>query len=400
MTERIYYTDPACREFVATVTTAFVHQGQAAVCLDRTAFYPTSGGQPFDTGTLGNRRVVDVIDDAPRIIHLLDAPLEPGAMVAGSVDWSRRFDHMQQHTGQHILSAALERLTANPTLSFHMGSDVSTIDLANVLEPGDMERVEIEANRIVWDDTPVAIRFVSQEESQRLQLRKESARTGTLRLIDIDGCDLSACGGTHVRRTGAVGVIAITAVERFKGGTRVGFACGRRALHAYGLLRSVVATCTETLAVSEPEVPTAIGRLQLEVKQLRKTVKDLRQTLSGHEAAALLEGAQAIAGVKVIARDLEGYDASALKAMVSAMVGTSGVMVALFTTEEPIQLVIGRSADVEVDASAILRTLTQQYGGKGGGKADLAQGGGLSGDVRQIVWTAAGLLEDACGKRA
>jgi alanyl-tRNA synthetase len=159
MTERIYYTDPTCREFSAMVTASVVHDGRPAVCLDRTAFYPTSGGQPFDTGTLATSRVMDVLDVDDRVLHVLDAPLAEGAVAAASIDWARRFDHMQQHTGQHILSAAFERLSDNPTISFHMGTDVSTIDVAREVKPLDLERAEAEANRVVWDDTGVVIRF-------------------------------------------------------------------------------------------------------------------------------------------------------------------------------------------------------------------------------------------------
>jgi alanyl-tRNA synthetase len=399
MTERIYYTDPSCRDFTSRVTASFVHEGRPAVCLDRTAFYPTSGGQPFDTGTLDACRVVDVIDLDDRVIHVLDRPLATGTVAAAVIDWDRRFDHMQQHTGQHILSAAFEQISSSPTVSFHMGTDVSTIDLAREVSSTDVDRAEAEANRVIWDDAAVVIRFVSTEEASRLPLRKEPARSGVLRLIDIPGFDLSACGGTHVRRTGEVGIVAIVGTERFKGGSRVSFACGARALRSHRTLRTAVADSIRVLSVVPAELPAAIARLQDENKEQRKALKELRQTLAVHEGERLLEGAQTMNGVRLVVHALDGHDAQTLKSMATAMAASQHTVVALFTAMSPAQVVIARSADVGVDAASTLRTLIEQYGGKGGGKPDMAQGGGLSGDIRQMVWTAAGLLEAALGER-
>jgi len=239
MTLRLYYTDPSLQAFDAVVVGVERRDDRLLVTLDRTAFYPTSGGQPFDTGTLGGLRVIDVIDaDDASIAHVLNLEpgtwnveqWNPGVAVHGLVDWPRRLDHMQQHTGQHVLSAAFDRLFGVRTVSFHLGAAVSTIDLARELTPVEIAAGETEANRIVWEDRPVGVRFATAEEAAQLPLRKESGREGTLRLIDVDGFDLSACGGTHVARTGAIGVIAVASWERFKGGQRIEFLCGGRAL--------------------------------------------------------------------------------------------------------------------------------------------------------------------------
>ena len=196
MTERLYYTDPYQTEFEAVVERAEPRGGHLAVVLNRTAFYPTSGGQPYDTGTISGAAVVDVIDtEAGAIEHLVEGRLEAGQSVHGAIDWARRFDHMQQHTGQHVLSAAFDRLHGARTISFHLGRDTSTIDLEREVSPALIAAAEDEANRIVWQNDPVAIRFVSDEEAARLPLRKPPAREGTLRLIEIAGFDLSACGG-------------------------------------------------------------------------------------------------------------------------------------------------------------------------------------------------------------
>src|SRR5258706_4845635 len=228
MTDRLYYHDPYLREFEATVLETTIHEGKTEVVLDRAAFYPTSGGQPFDVGTLSGARVLDVVDtDDGRILHIVDCAPD-GASVKGAIDWPRRFDHMQQHTGQHVLSAAFDRLLKARTESFHLGADCSTIDLARELSAAEIVRGEDEANRVVWEDRPLAIRFAGPDEIAKLPLRKESKREGTLRLIDVQDFDLSACRGTHVSRTGAIGMIAVAATERFRGGSRVTFLCGGR----------------------------------------------------------------------------------------------------------------------------------------------------------------------------
>jgi alanyl-tRNA synthetase len=176
VTQRIYYTEPACRSFDAVVTAVVEHEGAPALVLDRTAFYPTSGGQPFDTGSLGSSAVLNTIDDGEDVVHVVSAPVGVGAAVHGEIDWVRRFDHMQQHTGQHVLSAAFDRLLDNRTMSFHMGVEVSTIDLAREVSPADVERSVDEANRVVWENRAVTIRFVSPDEAARLPLRKEPVR--------------------------------------------------------------------------------------------------------------------------------------------------------------------------------------------------------------------------------
>ena len=295
MTERIYYTDPYAAEFDATVVTIEPVAGVAtrhAVVLDRTAFYPTSGGQPFDTGTLGGARVVDVVDeDDGRIVHVVEGEV-PGGRVRGRIDWPRRFEHMQQHTGQHVLSAAFDRLLQVRTVSFHLGTTSSTIDLAREVAAGEIARAELEANRIVWEDRPVTIRFADADEAAKLSLRKESKREGVLRLIDVDAFDVSACGGTHVARTGAIGIIAVAGSEKFKGGTRLEFLCGGRALAGFHALGDSVAASVRLLSVLPAELPAAIERQQSDARDLRRQVKDLQTRLAGHEAAALADAAE------------------------------------------------------------------------------------------------------------
>ena len=404
MTERIYYLDPACVTFDAVVTRSLEHDGRPAVVLDRTAFYPTSGGQPFDTGTLDGVAVIETVDAGDDVVHVLGDRLGEGRRVHGAIDWSRRLDHMQQHTGQHVLSAAFDLLFDNRTVSFHMGTETATIDLARELTFSDVERAVDEANRIVWEDRPVSIRFVSAEEAARLPLRKEPAREGPLRLIDVDGFDLSACGGTHVARTGGIGLVATVGTERFRSGLRVTFVCGGRALRALRNYRDVVAGAVRVLSVVPQELPAAVEKLQAEAKDLRKSLGRVQEALAVHEAARLRTEAAAArpaagllqsAAAEPIVAVLQGWDAAGLKAIATAVVMEPAAVVALISASQPAHVVIARSRDARADANKVLRQLLDRFGGRGGGKPDLAQGGGVNGDPQEIAAAARDLLTAA-----
>lgn len=403
VTERLYYAEPSRTEFDATVIAAERDGDRVRVFLDRTAFYPTSGGQPFDMGTLTVVQqpgtpgtavaVLDVIDgDDGRIVHVVEGELPVGATVAGRVDWPRRFDHMQQHTGQHVLSAAFDRLFGIRTESFHLGSAVSTIDLGMPVGPSEIARALAEANRIVWDDRPVAIRFVTAEEAAALPLRKEPVRDGTLRLIDIQEYDLSACGGTHVARTGAIGMIGVTAWEKFRGGVRVTFVCGGRALDLFASQRDAITSSVRVLSVLPEELPTAIERLQLENKELRRTIKDQQGRLADYEAAAVAARGLPGRGGTAVIEALEGYDANGLRMLASAITSRPGYAVVLVSSMTPATVVVARSKDVNLDAAAVLKTLTERFGGRGGGRPDMAQGGGLAGEIAEIIAAARAAL--------
>lgn len=375
MADRLYYTDARCLTFDASVTACTAAGDHYEVQTAATAFYPTSGGQPHDTGHLGAAAVVDVIDDDTRgIVHVVDCPLEVGAVVEGRVDWPRRFDHMQQHTGQHVLSAAFEASCGARTESFHLGTTSCTIDLAREVTPAEISAAEAAACDVVWQDRPVTVRFASEAEAAALPLRKESQRTGTLRLVDIEDYDLSACGGTHVERTGMIGIIAVAGWERSKGGSRIEFVCGRRALASHGRLRDEVATLVRQLTVAPHELSDAVSRMQTEARTLRKQVSTLQQALAEAEASALVDGAEDVGPFRrvVVARD--GWDAAAVKALASALVATPGLVAVVIGSGTPAPLVVARSADVAFDAGACVKALTAATGGRGGGRPDLGQG--------------------------
>jgi alanyl-tRNA synthetase len=385
MTHRLYYTEPYLRAFEATVARVDRRDDRLMVTLDRTAFYPTSGGQPFDTGRLGTLPVVEVVDEEDgSITHVLEPKLELGTqklevdqVVHGEIDWERRFDHMQQHSGQHVLSAAFDKLFAVRTVSFHLGGAVSTIDLAREMSPAEIAAAEAEANRIVWEDRPVTVRFVDAEQAARLPLRKEPARGGTLRLIDVEGFDLSACGGTHVARTGGIGAIAVASWERFKGGQRLEFLCGRRALDGYRRLRDTVTASVRLLSVLPAELPPAIERLQADAKEQKRALDALQRDLAGYRADELAAGAEVTATCRLVAHAVDA-DANSLKALAAAIVARPGFLVVLVSSSMPALAVIARSADVDVSAQKLLASLMAEFGGRGGGRPEMAQGGGLA----------------------
>jgi alanyl-tRNA synthetase len=392
VTDRLYYTDPYATEFDAQVIAVESHDGRPAAILDRTAFYPTSGGQPFDTGVLGDAAVVDVVDRADDVIlHVLDRTIPPGS-VHGKIDWARRFEHMQQHTGQHILSAAFDRLFRVRTESFHLGSQSSTIDLARAVSVLEIGAAEDEANRIVWEDRPIAIRFADAAEAAALPLRKESTRGGRLRLVEVTDFDISACGGTHVARTGGVGAIAIASSERFRGGSRLEFVCGVRALRAFRVLRDAIAASVRLVSALPGELPAGIERLQADAKENRRQLKDAQARLAGFEAAALAGRAAVHGDARVVVEALEGWDQGGLKIISSTIVTRSGHIAVLFSTPAPSAVVIARAEDSSFDSAAAMRRLIQEFGGKGGGRPDLAQGGGLQATPEALVAFARGFF--------
>ena len=385
MTERLYYINAYLTEFDASILEVVrTADGGTAAILDRTGFYPTSGGQPFDTGTLGDSRVIDVVDrDDGVVLHVIEGTITPGP-THGRIDWERRFEHMQQHTGQHVLSAAFERTCQARTVSFHLGAASATIDLAQEVSPPQIAAAELMANQVVWEDRPVSIRFVDESEAANLPLRKEPRRSGTLRIVEIDGFDLSACGGTHVSRTGAIGNISVGSFERFRGGTRIEFRCGIRTLRSYRLLRDTASAAARLLSTGVEELPAATERLQGEISEGRRRFKQLQERLAAHEANALAdrpENRKALAVVEA----LDGWDANGLKAVAAGIAERPGYAAILASTSEPVAVVVARAANRALDAAAIVKALTAKYGGRGGGRPELAQGGGLNAPAAEIV---------------
>jgi alanyl-tRNA synthetase len=300
---------------------------------------------------------------------------------------------MQQHTGQHVLSAAFEHVCEARTESFHLGTVASTIDLAREVSASQIAAAELAANRIVWEDRPVLVRFVDEGEAVSLPLRKEPKRSGTLRIVEIEAFDLSACGGTHVARTGSVGNIAVSSSERFRGGSRIEFRCGIRALSGYRSLRDSLSAAGRLLSTAPEDVPQAIDRLLTEAKTARTRVKDVQGQLAAHEAAAIVARATAVDGVVQILERLDGWDMAGMKTVATAIAERPSHVAVLIDSAMPASIVVARAADVKADAGALVKAIAAKFGGKGGGRPELAQGGGLKAPADEILQFVRGELD-------
>jgi alanyl-tRNA synthetase len=404
-TERLYYQDSRLLEFDARVVSlSELDYGQIAVTLDRTAFYPTGGGQPTDTGTLGDARVVDCIDaEDEGVLHVIQGPVpEVGDSVHGKIDWLRRLDHLQQHTGQHILSAAFVQLFDAPTVSFRVLEHDCEIDVA-LGNPTD-ERIEQAvdlANQVIWESRSISTRQVTSEEAATLPLRKEPARAGELRLIEIAEFDLTPCGGTHASSTGEVGVIAVRSWERAKGLTRIHFMAGLRALADYRKANQTAREVAGLFSAGREDSPALVARLVEESKRLRRRIGELEQVACRVEAEDLLRGHSETAsqassngvhdGIRIIAKVYDDRDADSLKHLALALVAHPKTVALLGSRDgDTARLVFARSTDAPGDMDALMRRACSQIDGRGGGKPDMAQGGGK--DVDKV---AAALAEAA-----
>ncbi|HEV8189116.1 MAG TPA: DHHA1 domain-containing protein [Pyrinomonadaceae bacterium] len=376
-TERLYYSDSHLIEFDARVVDLSDRvSGWTAVVLDRTAFYPTGGGQPSDTGTLNGSRVVECIDDGENgVLHVVQgAAPSRGAVVHGRVDWSRRLDHMQQHTGQHILSQSFVTLFDAPTRSFRVleASCEIDVDLSNPTTEIIERAVEL-ANNVIWEDRTITISNVTSDEAAELPLRKEPARDGDLRLIEIEGFDLTPCGGTHAYRTGEVGMIAVRSWERAKGLTRIEFVAGTRALADYRKANRSAREVAALFSTGRDDAPKYAAQMVEEHKELNRRVRALEEIAAEVEAEKLLASAQDGVVVHVV----DGRDAESLKKLAHALI-TKPQTIALLASRDrdTARLVFARSADASGDMSLLMREACVLLDGRGGGRSDMAQGGG------------------------
>lgn len=369
MTERLYYQDAYLAAFQATVLER-ADDGRR-LYLDRTAFYPTSGGQPHDTGRLGGVEVVDVVDEGERIAHLLAAPV-PAGPVRGEVDWARRFDHMQQHTGQHLLSAVLEDLYGFHTVSVHFGQDASTLDLDTpAITPEQVAAAETRANLVATENRPVSIGF--EDAAAAAGLRKPSDRTGPLRIVTIRDLDRSACGGTHVRATGEIGAILIRKVERVRKAVRLEFVCGTRAVRRARADQELLARLAAQYSAAPDELPALLEAQRAELKEAVAGRREAEAQLDRYRAAELYAGAAPdAAGLRrIVVREERGIDR--LRGLAQAVAALPRA-VFVGVAESPPGLLVAASEDSGRDAGAMLRSALAPAGGRGGGTPRLAQG--------------------------
>jgi alanyl-tRNA synthetase len=388
MTERLYYTDSYLRQFAARVT-GRADDGRT-VYLDRTAFYPTSGGQPFDTGSIAGVAVLDVVDEDGRIAHKLSRVLETGVMdasrvdaatVSCAVDWARRFDHMQQHTGQHLLSAVFEELFHLKTVSFHLGAETATIDIeGGAVDARTILETERRANQVVFENRPVAVEFQDAAEAQGL--RKPSDRDGTLRIVSIDGLDRSACGGTHVRSTGEIGPILIRKLDKIRQTVRVEFLCGMRAVGRARADYEALSKVAQLFSSPLDEAPAMLAAQMEAARAAEKMQRKLELELAAYRGGELYRNtAPGADGFRRVSQRAARGSLEELRAVAQNFTAQPK---AIFTAalEEPPSVLFAVSEDSGIDAGKALKAAIAEAGGRGGGNARIAQGS--VGDVGQL----------------
>ncbi len=380
-TRRLYFEDPYLEDFEAVVVARTEREGRPAVVLDRTAFYPESGGQPADRGTLGGVPVVDVVE-APvggvggdeRVVHVLESPLpeeRAGAAVRGSVDGRRRFDHMQQHTGQHILSQAFLEVLRGETRSFHLGPEVSTLEIGlRQASDDEIEAVERAANRVVFEDREVRTSFVPEERIHEIPLRRPPKVTGLIRIVEVAGYDWSACGGTHVRRTGEIGLIKIIGAERIRENIRFTFVCGGRALADYAVKTRLLRRVAAQFSARDEDAPAAVEKAQAELKDLRRRAKRLAETAAEAEARDLVRGA-AEPVVAVLLADRGPEEARALAVHITRLGGAVALCAASSAGRG--HLFAASSAASGFDVRTLVPIVAAVVPAKGGGGPTLVE---------------------------
>jgi alanyl-tRNA synthetase len=383
-TERLFDQDVRRTKFETQVLERRADKN--AIILDRTCFYPESGGQLPDTGTLNGVPVTDVQEEGEAILHFLDGALPEGT-VQGRVDWEMRFDHMQQHTGQHLLSGAFDQLARAMTVGFHMSAEYCTIDLrisALVSELAD--RVEDLANRVVFEDRPVKVLLLTREEALRLPLRKRPPDLEILRVLEIKDFDYSACGGTHCQRTGEVGLVKIASWEKIREDVRVEFLCGGRALRDYRWRNTTLNALAGELSIAPRDLEPAFQRLRQESADKGKRIKELLEESLKYEAERLVREAEASGLFHLVIKVFPDRDLEEVKGLANRLAEHPGTVALLAATADKANLVFARSQDLGADMNLLMKEAVTRIGGKGGGRPNFAQGGGpLSPDLPALL---------------
>ena len=378
MTRLLHRDDPYLLEFEAAVLARREHEGRPAVVLDRTAFYAESGGQPWDTGTLDGVPVIAVVEKAGEVLHVLSSSLAADT-VRGRVDAARRHDHLQQHHGQHLLSRALVEVASAATVSFHLGPEDSTIDLDVPVSEDGLRRAELRCNEIVWEGRPVRARVVERKQAEALGVHAAEEAGDEVRLIEAEGFDLQACGGTHPRRTSEVGVVLVLGHERYKAGSRVRFVCGARALAAFRTRAAAADRIGALLSSPLADLAASVERLQQRLAEATRRARDLADGALLAEAQRLIGGAGSPAVVTAV---YEGWPAEDLRTLAQHLVAAPQRCVALLAsrTTGKAHIVCAQSEGLPHDIPRLLREALADIGGRGGGKGNLAQGGSEKAD--------------------
>ena len=381
MTQRLYYDQPYLTSFDAVVAAVRPADSGCLAALDRSAFYPTSGGQPFDTGALNGLRVTDVsVDAAGEVWHAVEGALSPGEAVHGEIDWARRFDHMQQHAGEHMIAGAVWRLFGGVTIGLHLGAAFSTIDVTmprgeTHLTPEQIRAVEDEVNAEIQRDVPIRCWFPAEEDLQNLPLRKPPTVKEHVRIVAIGEKEMVACGGTHPSSAGQIALVKIIDARPSKGKVRLAFVCGMRAVLDYREKYDACAEASVLLSTRPEQLGESVKRLQESVSALEHQISVMRQEEAMRRIPELREKAEALGSLGVIAAALGPLTMDGLRRLAGELISDANAVV-LLATEKPggYDLVFARGSAVSRDMGKLLREAAAQCGGKGGGRPDFAQG--------------------------
>ncbi|WP_150273895.1 alanyl-tRNA editing protein [Paenibacillus tepidiphilus] len=373
MTKKLYYESADIAEWQTVVTGSLQREGKEYVTLAETALYPHGGGQPCDTGQIGGVPVLDVILEGEEVLHLVEAALPVGEAVHCTIDWERRFDHMQQHSGQHLLSAVFRESFGAQTLSFHLGADYATIDIAlPELEPEQLATVEAEVNRQIYRNHPITSYFVSEAELARLPLAKQPKVTENFRIVEIAGIEYNACGGTHVSATGAIGMIKLLRADKQKGNVRVTFKCGGRALREFNDQSRILGVLAAKYNTGKDEIIDRIEKWEQEQKRLEAELAELRETNDGYAAKELL--AALAPGAGLLSRIFEAKSLKELQSLAAKLTALTDLPVLLLSSAEN-KAVLAHSGQAGFSCGAFFKAELGAFQGKGGGSDRLAQAG-------------------------
>lgn len=374
MNKRIYFDDPYQVEFESKIIDRVKHNNRTALILEQTCFYPESGGQPADKGTLNGVEIIDVIEDKGRILHIVDQEVAE-TKVNGKVDWKTRFDYMQQHAGQHILSQSFWELMQGKTMSFHLGQDVSTLEIdIQKISDLELEKVEEGANKVIFQNREIKTYFIDEDKIGEIPLRKPPKKTGLIRVVEVADYDFSACGGTHPSRTGEIGLIKILKWGRIRNNLSFEFVCGSRALKDYTLKNRILLQAASRLSVGEEEVPDAVEKLFTDLKSEKKQRRKVLIKLSELEAGDIRQNAEG----RIIKKIYSGRSRDDIRHIALNIIRNPGYIVLFgLKADRKANLILARSEDIDFDMRQLIPAASQLINGKGGGRPSLVE---LAGD--------------------
>jgi len=376
-TKLLFDQDPYLKTCDAKVAALSDVEGKIGVELDQTIFYPASGGQSCDLGTINNILVLEVFEDGHRIIHILEDSISKNESVTCAINWGRRFDHMQQHTGQHILSQAFHQIVNGKTIGFHLGTEKSTIDLnVSSLDSDIVQKVENLVNDIVFQNREVNVHEVTKEEALKMPLRKPPTDQDLIRVLEINDFDWTGCCGTHVRRSGEVGIVKVSRADNYKSGSRVTFLCGMRAVRDYQKKSQLVNTVSQSLTAGEDEIVDILRKWKEERRQLKLRLKTLLKSALKTEAQQANENAEIVGRYRCFTLLFKDRDPSEVQSLIKIIIQSPDAIVFAGIQNERGFLFFGRSENVDVDIRPLMEMACAAISGRGGGSPAVAQGNG------------------------